>query len=60
MAAERSGYFQSLDFDTKKRYLAKTSLLDGANPYALKQLDLMQYISLLVQGSQVANDSQAT
>ena len=47
MAAERSQYFHSLDLDTKKRYVAKTSLLGGVDPYALKQRDFSQDIALL-------------
>ena len=47
MAAERSRYFHSLDFDTKKRYEAKTSLLGSVDPYVLKQRDFSQDIALL-------------
>ena len=47
MAAERCRYFHSLVLDTKKRYVAKTSLLGGVDPNALKQWDFSQDIALL-------------
>ena len=46
-AAVQSDYFHTLDLDTKKRYLAKTSLIGGVDPYALKQQDLSHAVDLL-------------
>ena len=45
-AAVQSDYFHTLDLDTKKRYLAKTLLICGVDPYALKQQDLSHAVDL--------------
>ena len=47
MASERSDYFFSLESEAKSRYLAKTSMIDGLDPYALKTTDFTQDIAHL-------------
>ena len=47
MAAERSDYFYTLDLEAAKRYVAKTSLISGADPYTMKQRGLSRDIALL-------------
>jgi len=47
VAIRKRVQWQQLDLDTKKRYLAKTSLIGGVDPYALKQQDLSHAVELL-------------
>ena len=45
MADKRSEHFLGLDSEAKKRYVAKTTLIGGTDPYTLKQRDLPQDIT---------------
>ena len=44
---EQSDYFHSLEQDAKKRYFDRISLVDGMDPYILKQQDLFSNLPLL-------------
>ena len=45
--ASRSDYFFALNNEAKQRYQDKIALVDGIDPYALKQHDLIHDVSQL-------------